>query len=400
MNSRSKIDALIKNIEQLPIGDYSTPLAFSKIIFDTTILESIEKMYQQLDGSTVTDVILVGIGGSHFGVQAVYDALCANQYEKPKITFHVLTSIDTFTLDSFVDWYTALLKNNERRAVTFVVSKTGTTFETASHASLCFQLLKEAQPEQYRKNLCVITDHGSPLWQACEQQEIAVLSIPQKIGGRFSVFSAVGLALLRFLQIDIHDFCAGAQSVNLHDPIATAESLYAAFQKGFLVYDTFIFMSHYAGLGGWVRQLIGESLGKEGKGFLPTLSLGSQDLHSVVQHYFGGKQITITNFVIPQEYPSDITVPDTIFSQAGVLPARLKFARIQKAIIQGMQASYAHAEKPYFTFTLRNNSAFDIGKFMQFKMLEIVYLGELMDINPFDQPQVELYKNETRRLLS
>ena len=283
------MNELLEQLDRLQVGDYSTPLAFSKMVFDPTIMQEVQQAYTALDGAAVTDIILVGIGGSHFGVQAIYDALAASSYREPTVTLHALTSIDSFDTAAFIEWYSKLLHDN-RRVLTFVVSKSGTTFETASQASLCFELLKKYSPDDYRKKLCIITDHNSVLWRASKQEELYCLAIPKVIGGRYSVFSAAGLALLHFLKIDVQQLLARAQAVDLTQPVVSAQALYSAFQAGFLVHDTFIFMPHYAALGGWVRQLIGESLGKDNKGFLPTVSLGSQDLHSVVQHYFGGNR--------------------------------------------------------------------------------------------------------------
>jgi len=134
MNTELNIQNLLQKIEELAVGDYSTPLSFTKINFDESIRDSIETLYNGLDGAQVTDVVLVGIGGSHFGVQAIYDALHANNYSVPRVRFHALTSIDSFTLESFVAWYSTILQSNTARVMTFVVSKTGATFETASQA--------------------------------------------------------------------------------------------------------------------------------------------------------------------------------------------------------------------------------------------------------------------------
>ncbi len=400
MKTELSIQKLLEEVEKLSVGDYSTALSFSKIIYDNDQLHHADKLFERLAGNDVIDVVLVGIGGSHFGVQAIYDALHANNYSVPRVRLHALTSIDTFTLPDFITWYTQMLQDSSARVMTFIVSKTGATFETASQASLCFELLKKYQPGSYRKNLCVVTDADSALWQACQKEDLETITIPKNIGGRYSVFSGAGLAVLRFLDIDLNDLLAGAKSVDITQPLATAQELYSAFQDGYMVHDTFIFMPHYAALGGWTRQLIGESLGKDNKGFLPTVSLGSQDLHSVVQQYFGGKQITITTFLVPAEYSDKTVVPHTIFSAVGKLRSGLLFSDIQRSIIQGVQHSYQQSKKPFFNFGFRKGSAFDVGHYMHYKMLETVYLGTLMDINPFDQPQVELYKIETRKLLS
>lgn len=396
----NQIEQIIQEIEALPVGDYSSPLAFAKIIYDVGVIREVDTVYRDCDGASVTDVVLVGIGGSHLGVQAIYDALHANAYVLPKVRLHAITSIDTFTLDSCIAWYTALLQDTTACVMTFVVSKSGATFETASQASLCFDILKKVKPADYHKKICVITDADSKLWQACAQENIKTVPIPKNIGGRYSVFSPAGLVVLRFLNINIVELLDGAQSVDITQPLATAEILFTYFKRDYLVHDTFTFIPRYAALGGWTRQLIGESLGKEQKGFLPTVSLGSQDLHSVVQQYFGGKQFTVTTFLTPSEYPTKTIVPDTLFSHMGSLRSGLTFADIQYAIIEGVKRSYHTHEKPFFVFTFRNGSAFDIGHYMQYKMLETVYMGALMEINPFDQPEVEWYKTETRRLLA
>ncbi len=400
MKNHSSLSELIHRIKALSIGDYSNPLAFSTIISDTEILKNIEALYQQLEGDTITDIVLCGIGGSHFGVQALYDALYGNPYHQPKVTFHALTSVDSFTLPWFVSWYTGLLQDTKRRIFTFVVSKTGATFETACHASLCYDLLKKYQPDSYHKNICIITDKDSPLWNKAGEEKLPALSIPKKIGGRYSIFSTAGLGVLHFLKIDIAQLVRGAQSVDLEAPVNSAQEYVAYLNQGFTIQDIFIFMPQYASLGGWLRQLLGESLGKEGKGYVPTVSLGSQDLHSVVQCYFAGPQIAVTTFIIPQGKHEPLQVPNTLFSECATLPKKLTYAEIQHAIIQGVLSSYKQANKPFFITELEKDSVYDIGAFMQYKMLETVYIGTLLGINPFDQPQVELYKKETRKLLS
>ncbi len=390
---------ILNTIKQLPMGDYTSPLSCTKIIYDTTITQQIEQLAVQLHAETITDVVLIGIGGSHFGVQAVYDALQSNAYRRPAVTLHALVSIDAPALEDFEQWYTALLQDKKRRVFTFVVSKTGTTLETASHAALCFELLRTHQPSMYRQNICVITDVDSQVHQHAQQEQLPVLTIPRMIGGRYSIFSAAGLAVLYFLKIDIVTLLQGAQSVDLAAPQEMAQKLFDYFKQGYMVHDTFIFMPAYASLGGWARQLMGESLGKEGKGFLPTVSIGSQDLHSVVQYYFGGPQHTITTFLIPAPEKASLVVPKNIFSDLAQISQNSTYGAVQHAIIQGVLASYVQAKKPYFTFDFQQGSAHDIGKFLQYKILETIYLAELMEVNPFDQPQVELYKRETRKLL-
>ena len=190
---------------------------------------------------------------------------------------------------------------------------------------------------------------------------------------------------------------AGAQSVKPEDAHASADQLYQAYQDGYLVYDIFTFMPRYVSLALWYRQLVGESLGKEGKGFLPTVST-AQDLHSVIQQYFGGKQITFTSFLVPAQQNST-SIPQSLFAHAAKLYEPITFAHLQDSIIQGVLAAYKNAHKPFLVHSLKPGSLFDMGKFMQLKMYETIALGKLMGVNPFDQPEVELYKQQTRKIL-
>ncbi len=396
------IEQLINDMENRASGDYTTPFAFFNMVHDATIVKQINSLYARLAGDTITDVVLVGIGGSHLGVQAVYDALAASNYKKPKVQLHALTSIDSFTAVDFASWYAALVCDPNKRVITFVISKSGATFETAYQASVCLELLKGCKPETYREHMIVVTDEGSSLANACGDENIPFLLIPKNIGGRFSIFSVAGLTVLRFLDFDLEEFLAGARSVYLDEPLASARELFNQSTQGYQVYDTFIFMPHYAALGGWVRQLVGESLGKKGKGFLPTVSIGSQDLHSVIQYYFAGAHKAVTTFILPPEPALPMGCGQagaSIFSLCAGLSAEVNGADLQHAIIKGVLSAYSDAHKPYMLFYLRKDSLYDIGRFMQYKMIETVYIGIFMDINPFDQPAVELYKQATRTLL-
>jgi glucose-6-phosphate isomerase len=160
-------------------------------------------------------------------------------------------------------------------------------------------------------------------------------------------------------------------------------------------------------LGFWYRQLMGESIGKKFDrsgglvriGMLPTVSQGSSDLHSVGQLYLAGPKNRFTTFVTVEHNRSDLVVPHEESMTKGIIKNGT-FLQCMSAIAHGTMIVYQKEELPFVHLALPEKSAWYVGQFLQMKMIEIFYLGYLLAINPFDQPQVELYKRETRKLLS
>ena len=154
---------------------------------------------------------------------------------------------------------------------------------------------------------------------------------------------------------------------------------------------------------------MGESIGKSelrsGKkaaiGILPTAAIGSTDLHSMVQFYLSGPNSTYTSFLSVGTNKSDLMVPrHNEFQKLVPNIQDTKLASIMSAILQGVFHAYEEKKRPFCTITIQEKSAYCIGQLLQYKMVEIVYLAFLLGINPFDQNEVELYKQETRRILA
>ena len=144
---------------------------------------------------------------------------------------------------------------------------------------------------------------------------------------------------------------------------------------------------------------MGESLGKDGKGITPIISIGSADLHSVGQLYFGGPKDKFTTFIYNENNGSEINVPSG--TVLGLVPAikGKSIRKIMRAIINGTKNAYRKQGLPYVEMVFDGVGEEEFGAFMQFKMIEMMYLGNLMGVNAFDQPHVELYKTETKKIL-
>jgi glucose-6-phosphate isomerase len=241
------------------------------------------------------------------------------------------------------------------------------------------------------------------------------LDIPAKVGGRYSVLSSVGLLPLASVGIDIAKLREGAQDMlgqcldESGDNVAahSASVLAAGAKQGYIINDNFLFHPELESLGKWYRQLMGESIGKEQSlsgetvhaGITPTVSLGSTDLHSVGQLYLGGPKDKLTTF-ISSKTSQEVRVPqDRIFPALVPMISQKSAADIMGAILEGVKIAYQKADLPYMEVVLDAIDEHSLGAYLQFKMLEMMYLGQLLNVNSFDQPNVEAYKVETKRLL-
>jgi glucose-6-phosphate isomerase len=263
----------------------------------------------------------------------------------------------------------------------------------------------------------VTTDKDSKFWNFAQQKEFNVLEIPKKVGGRFSVFSSVGLFPLGMLGINIEQLINGAQLMKEkclshdlnHNPAALSASLiYQHKVNGKHIHDLFLFSTDLESIGKWYRQLMGESIGKEFnnkqnqvfEGITPTVSIGSIDLHSMAQLYLGGPYDKFTTFVRVKSRKEKITIPNNVDYSRLVTGIQGKsLHNIMDAILLGVQRAFQKGKRPFVEIVLPNKSEFYVGQLLQMKMMEMMYLGYLLDVNPFDQPNVESYKIETKKIL-
>ena len=388
---------------------YTAPESSINLPFDEGMHNEIEATALKFKTPSLKYIIHIGIGGSVLGTQAIYEALVGS-YDAlvpnrlPKIIF-----IDTNCsgmIKIIRDLFRVL--QNPEEVVIHVVSKSGTTTETIANFEIIYAFLKERFGE-VKNRVVVTTDRGSKLWTAGETQGFTCLPIPQNVGGRYSVLSAAGILSLSLAGIDAHALREGASKMreiclsgNIEENIAliSAAILYHHYQKGISIHNSFFFGPELESLGKWYRQLLAESIGKEGKGILPIVSIGSNDLHSVAQLYLGGPANIFTTFVRVEDGTAGIKVPTTpMFS--GLVPgiAAKDFSEIGNAIYGGVLAAYKKRALPFVEIIFPEISAKTLGAYVQFKMIETMYLAHLLAVNAFDQPNVEEYKAETRRML-
>lgn len=418
----------IERLEQAQKNGYDSVYASIHLASDSALLQRVHALAHQKKELRPTALVVVGIGGSNLGTVAVLEAVYGKFYneQQPDIKVYFADTVDTDHIYDIILLIEQELEKGNNVIIT-MISKSGTTMETVANAEVFIYLLRKYKPEDYHKYIVAITDEGSQLWDLAGEHHFDRLAIPANVGGRYSVFSAVGLFPLALLGLDIHQLHAGARSMlpactNTHlyeNPAAlSAAILYAQYHKCFTIHDTFLFSVDLESLGKWYRQLMGESIGKTlrplenlgagksgqglGKhvGITPTVSIGSTDLHSVAQLYLGGPHDKFTTFVRIEHNKSDVVVPKDMILHK--LVARLPgnpLSSIMNAILNGVQAAYMADDRPFIEVALPEKNEFYIAQYMQYAMCQMIYLGFLLNVNPFDQPHVELYKEQTRKML-
>ncbi|PIZ51959.1 hypothetical protein COY28_04720 [Candidatus Woesearchaeota archaeon CG_4_10_14_0_2_um_filter_57_5] len=362
-------------------------------------------------------LVVIGIGGSNLGTVAVQEAVLGKGHNrcvladmsasaegagKPQgpLVFYA----DTVDADAIAA-ITPHLKGN---VLLNIISKSGGTTETVANA----RILAKA----CRATIVATTTKDSKLWNLAHVQGWRALEIPPSVGGRYSVLSNVGIFPLQLLGIDVVALRKGAAAmrkqcqladVDKNPALASALAQYLHAQAGRNVTDLFLFSNDLESLGKWYRQLLGESIGKEHDrkgnlvhaGITPTVSIGSTDLHSVGQLYLGGPQDKLVTFVRAQSR-TQVMVPEG--PEYGALVSNLggkSCQDIMDAILEGTKAAFDSARRPFLEIAM-DKTPQDIGAFLQFKMMEVMFLGALYGVNPFDQPNVESYKEHTRELLA
>lgn len=387
--------------------EYQDPESSLALPTDEGLLSQVLDMAKQLRSATLQYVIVIGIGGSNLGAQAVYEAVAGSMNllvdRLPKLLF-----LDTVTDEKMTAVMRVLEQLSSREDfLVIAVTKSGTTTETIANTEVIWQFVEE-QFGDARDRFVFITDEDSKLWRLAKEKKAQRLPVPQAVGGRFSVFSAVGLLPLALADIDVEELLAGARravadgvsaDLKKNRSIVSACLTHIHAGLGRSIHNTFLFSPRFEGLGKWERQLIAESLGKDGKGITPIVSIGSTDLHSMAQLYWGGPDDKFTHLV--SSFTGEVHAVPQHPALAGLV-ANIHGASLEsimQAIYGGVKAAYAQKERPIVEIDLGKADARELGYYFQFRMLEVMYLGCLMDVNAFDQPAVEMYKEVTRSLL-
>jgi glucose-6-phosphate isomerase len=373
--------------------EYSLVHASQSSLHDT--LDTLKKQYKEIN-----HLVLVGIGGSSLGVEAVHAVLDTGTVK--------LTVLDTLASNELAAVTTELKQiKNPKKVAICIISKSGGTTETLVNASVLLDSLKQTWGEKLASQVLFIGDPGTDFMKQGKRMGATCIVMPKIVGGRYSVGTEVGLVPLALLKHDTDSFIEGFLHASDEEiESATAESaarLYTYIQKGHRHYNFFAFEKRLATLGAWYRQLFAESIGKShdragkpvSKGMLPTIST-PVELHSIGQLYLSGFTGVYTDFVTFDDETIDQTVAKQGLAKAF---SRFSVQEITTALYGGVVGAYHDKKLPFRTAIFEDALAYELGLFMAMRMRETMYVAELMNVDAFDQPNVELYKQRTKAIL-
>lgn len=376
---------------------------------------------------TVDRVVVLGIGGSYMGARALMDGCCqpywnelgrADRGSKPRMYFEG-NNVDNDASQGLLHLLGAdknrVATSVEDRWALVVISKSGGTLETAAAFRQFLAALESscAGDTQLLADLVIpVTGDGGKLSKFAKELGCKnVFPVPDGVGGRFSVLSAVGLVPAALLGINVIELLGGAVEMTKHfREVPAAENLvlrhvaanYLLEQKrGANIRVLSVWSKALESAGLWYDQLSAESLGKEEKGFTPLTTVNTRDLHSRHQQHQQGKRDKVFNNVVVDEYRFDALPIGTRSSDPDSLNeiASKTLPEVMQAAIDGTNQALQEDGRPFTNLYLPCVDELHMGQFFQMMMLATVVEGRLMGINPYGQPGVESYKKNMNRNL-
>ncbi len=374
-------------------------------------LDRIVKTAQHLRSVSDTTVV-IGIGGSYLGARAVIEALSHSfsshlNAKKHHQIFYAGQNICE-------DYMSDLLEILETRNYSIIViSKSGTTTEPA----IAFRILKDQLERKVGKavaadRIIAITDSSrGALRSLAEINGYDTFVIPDNIGGRYSVLTPVGLLPIAVSGLDIKTLVKGAQTMEKiarHNKDASTNHalMYAAARNLLLqggrpleIFVGFTPRLHY--LAEWWKQLFGESEGKEGKGIFPVSVDFTTDLHSLGQYIQEGQRIISETIISVGNPRNKLTIPKEKedADQLNYLAGK-RLSEVNKNAEMGTILAHNDGNVPVITINVPELNEHYIGQMIYFFELACAISGYILDVNPFDQPGVEAYKNNMFALLN
>ncbi|MDA9177653.1 glucose-6-phosphate isomerase [Candidatus Pelagibacter sp.] len=326
----------------------------------------------------INQVLLIGMGGSILGAKAIYKFL---QPKHKKFTF-----IDNFS--------NTLFKNDNKKKITLIISKSGNTLETISNSNILIN--------KKDTNIFITENRKSYLLELAHKLKSEVIHHNNFIGGRYSVLSEVGMLPAQLMGFKPEKFRRLNKLVDnkyfINSLIQNVSDIfYLTNQKKtnsiILNYDDKSNDLFY-----WYQQLVAESLGKKSKGILPMISIMPKDNHSLMQYYLDGVKNNFFTFFFVKEKSSK-KIRDTQLLKTHLYLKNKSLNDISYSQFIATEKVFKQKKIPYRSFVINNRNEETLGEIFIFFILETILLSRLMKINPFNQPAVELIKQQTKKNL-
>ena len=368
-----KIPKIKDHLNKLLRDDSSIIKSLSKNYKNSYDLEIIKKYKKFLNFR------IIGMGGSSLGSQAIYDFL------KFKIKKNFLF-INNLQPKKEV--------KKDKNCVNLIISKSGNTIETIVNSNIFIK--------KNHKNIFITEDKKNYLGLLAKKLKSEIIHHNNFIGGRYSVLSEVGMLPSELMGLNSNNFKQYNNLIKNKKFINSlinnvSSTLYFINKKKFnsviINYD-----ESSENLFKWYQQLIAESLGKKKKGLLPIVSNMPKDNHSVMQLYLDGFQNNFFTFFYVQESQSENINDSQILSSQKFLRGK-NLSRIIHAQKIATEKVFSKKKIPFRSFEIKKRNEKTLGELFCFFILETILIGKLINVNPFDQPAVELIKKETKKLL-
>ncbi len=376
------------------VGYYDLPKG-SRTIIDA--VNTLEKSNPLLASGEITDIAVIGIGGSSLGIKAV-DALMQMKRGRTR-RLHLFENSDPFDISR------TMAKLTKARTLFIVISKSGGTIETTSIFKTMIVHFDLQLGDVDRDRVICITDKGSSLSRFADEYGITQFNIPHNVGGRFSVLSAVGIVPLTLVGYDTAALLSGAG--------AFMDSFFAheedhLLEKACYLYEhredksinvLFSYANALEDLTKWYVQLWGESLGKidaEGNpvGMTPIGHIGAVDQHSFLQLLIEGPKDKTVTFISIDDFENDLTIPDIslVHIEKTDFVNGTTFNRLINAQCTATRESLIQSGVPTDGIVIDRVSEENIGRLIAYYELLTSVVGAMLGIDTYDQPGVELGK--------
>lgn len=377
--------------------------------YDKDEFERIKKAAEKIKNDSEV-LIVVGIGGSYLGARAVIESLTHSFYnvlskenrKNPEIYF-AGQNISGRYLKHLIEVI------GDRDFSVNVISKSGTTTEPAIAFRVFKELLEKKYGQKAKERIYATTDSArGALKKLADEKEYETFVIPDDVGGRFSVLTAVGLLPIAVAGIDIDGLMKGAKEAredykngfNSNDCYKYALIRNILYRKGYFVELLANYEPRLHYIAEWWKQLYGESEGKNQKGIFPAAVDLTTDLHSMGQYIQDGRRFLFETIINIEENPEDLKIKEEKEDLDGLnYLAGKTLAYINSKAFEGTLLAHIDGGVPCLTINIPEMNAYNLGYLIYFFEKACAVSGYILGVNPFDQPGVESYKKNMFALL-
>jgi glucose-6-phosphate isomerase len=333
-------------------------------------------------------IILIGMGGSAIGAKAIYSFM----EEKVKKNFIFFDNLDQVKIEQ------TKKKINLKKSLFIIISKSGNTIETLINSNLFINAITY-------KNTIIITEPKKNLLNTfAKKKKILQINHKDYVGGRYSVLSEVGIIPAYFMGLQINDFrknllsfFSSKKKLTLAESVIKLSHIYNIKKINSLVLlsyspqlNNFLF---------WCQQLIAESLGKKGMGILPVVSIAPRDHHSLLQLYLDGPKDKLF-YIFSLNLKKKLKINKSIFGKNFSFAENKDLAKVIASQQKALLETFRKKKIPYREFKINRINEETLGELFSYFMLETALIGELIGVDPFNQPAVEEVKILTKKYLS